>query len=64
MIAVIYKDIMTLKKNALFTVLSCIVAYIYGLYSKNIYAISFICMLMPLILMIAIFDYDSKSRFC
>lgn len=64
MIAIIYKDIMTLKKNALFTVLSCIVAFIYGLYSKNIYAISFSCMLMPLILMIAIFDYDSKSKFC
>jgi len=64
MIAVIYKDIMTLKKNAVFTVLSCIAAYIYGLYSNNIYAISFICILMPLILMIAIFDYDSKSKFC
>lgn len=64
MIAVIYKDIMTLKKNALFTVLSCIVAFIYGLYSNNIYAISFSCMLIPLILMIAIFDYDSKSKFC
>ena len=64
MIAVIYKDIMTLKKNVLFTVLSCIAAYIYGLYSNNIYAISFICILMPLILMIAIFDYDSKSKFC
>ena len=64
MIAVIYKDIMTLKKNALFTVLSCIVAFIYGLYSNNIYVISFSCMLMPLILMIAIFDYDSKSKFC
>ena len=64
MIAVIYKDIMTLKKNALFTVLSCVAAYIYGLYSNNIFAISFICILMPLILMIAIFDYDSKSKFC
>lgn len=64
MIAIIYKDIMTLKKNALFTVLSCIAAYIYRLYSRNIYAISFICILMPLILMIAIFDYDSKSKFC
>ena len=64
MIAVIYKDIMTLKKNTVLTVLFSLLTFIYGLYSKNIYVISFIITVMPSILITDIFDCDSKSKFC
>ena len=64
MIAVIYKDITALKKNTVLTVLFSLLTFVYGLYSKNIYVISFIITVIPSILITDNFDCDSKSKFC
>lgn len=63
MIALILKDIATLKKTLLLTVPICIALAVYGMYENAIFMIPLICAMIPLILTAIAFGYDTKSKF-
>ncbi|MDY3332582.1 MAG: ABC-2 transporter permease [Eubacterium sp.] len=63
MIALILKDIATLKKTLLLTIAICIIFAVYGIYENAIFMIPLICAMIPLILTAIAFGYDGKSNF-
>lgn len=63
MIALILKDIATLKKTLLLTIVICIALSVYGIYENMIVMIPLIYAMMPLILTTIAFGYDTKSKF-
>ncbi|WP_105135274.1 ABC-2 transporter permease [Streptococcus suis] len=63
MIALILKDIATLKKTLLLTIAICIALAAYGIYENAIFMIPLICAMIPLILTAIAFGYDTKSKF-
>lgn len=63
MIALILKDIATLKKTLLFTIAICIALAVYGIYQNTIFIIPLICLMIPLILTAIAFGFDTKSKF-
>lgn len=63
MIALILKDIATLKKTLLLTITICIALAVYGIYENAIFMIPLICAMIPLILTAIAFGYDTKSKF-
>lgn len=63
MIALILKDIATLKKTLLLTIAICIALATYGIYENAIFMIPLICAMIPLILTAIAFGYDTKSKF-
>lgn len=63
MIALILKDIATLKKTLLLTIAICIALAVYGIYENAIFMIPLICAMIPLILTAIAFGYDTKAKF-
>lgn len=63
MIALILKDIATLKKTLLLTVAISIALAVYGIYTNEIFMVPLICAMIPLILTAIAFGYDNKSSF-
>lgn len=63
MIALILKDIATLKKTLFLTIAICIIFAVYGIYENAIFMIPLICAMIPLILTAIAFGYDGKSNF-
>lgn len=63
MIALILKDIATLKKTLLLSLLIFIGINAYSMYKENIFMIPVTCLLMPIILTGVAFGYDIKSNF-
>ena len=63
MTALILKDIATLKKTLLLTILLCIALVVYGVYENEIFMIPLISIMIPLILTAIAFGYDTKSNF-
>ena len=63
MTALILKDIATLKKTLLLTILLCIALVVYGVYENEIFMIPLISTMIPLILTAIAFGYDTKSNF-
>ena len=63
MIALILKDIATLKKTLLLTVAISIALAVYGIYTNEIFVAPLICAMIPLILTAIAFGYDNKSSF-
>lgn len=63
MIALILKDIATLKKTLLLTIAICIALVVYGIYENAIFMIPLICAMIPIILTAIAFGYDTKSKF-
>lgn len=63
MIALILKDIATLKKTLLLTIAICIALAAYGIYENAIFMIPLICAMIPLILTAIAFGFDTKSKF-
>lgn len=63
MIALILKDIATLKKTLLLTIAICIALAAYGIYENTIFMIPLICAMIPLILTAIAFGFDTKSKF-
>lgn len=63
MLALILKDIATLRKTLLLTIPICIGLAIYGIYVNAIFMIPLICAMIPLILTAIAFGYDAKSKF-
>lgn len=63
MIALILKDIATLKKTLLLTTVISIAISVYGIYENTIFMVPLICAIIPLILTAIAFGYDNKSSF-
>ena len=63
MTALILKDIATLKKTLLLTIILSIALVVYGVYENEIFMIPLICTMIPLILTAIAFGYDTKSKF-
>lgn len=63
MIALILKDIATLKKTLLLTFAISIALAVYGIYTNEIFMVPLICAMIPLILTAIAFGYDNKSSF-
>ena len=63
MIALILKDIVTLKKTLLLTVTISIAIALYGIYENALFMVPLICAMIPLILNAIAFGYDTKSNF-
>lgn len=63
MIALILKDIVTLKKTLLLTVTISIAIALYGIYENALFMVPLICAMIPLILNAISFGYDTKSNF-
>lgn len=63
MIALILKDIATLKKTLLLTIVISIAISVYGIYENTIFMVPLICAIIPLILTAIAFGYDNKSSF-
>lgn len=63
MIALILKDIATLKKTLLLTVTISIALAVYGIYENALFMVPLICVMIPLILTAIAFGYDTKSNF-
>ena len=63
MIALILKDIATLKKTLLLTIAICVALAVYGVYENAIFMIPLICAMIPLILTAIAFGFDTKSKF-
>ncbi|MBF6625714.1 ABC-2 transporter permease [Aerococcaceae bacterium zg-BR9] len=63
MLALILKDINTLKKTLLLTIPMSIAIAVYGIYENAIFMIPLICVMIPLILTAIAFGYDNKSNF-
>ena len=63
MIALILKDIATLKKTLLLTVTISIALAVYGIYENELFMVPLICAMIPLILTAIAFGYDTKSNF-
>lgn len=62
MIALILKDIVTLKKTLLLTVNISIAIALYGIYENALFMVPLICAMIPLILNAIAFGYDTKSN--
>lgn len=63
MIALILKDIVTLKKTLLLTVTISIAIALYEIYENALFMVPLICAMIPLILNAIAFGYDTKSNF-
>lgn len=63
MIALIKKDIATMKKTLLVTTLICAFLIVYGIKKSAIYMLPLLCIMLPLMLGAIAFGYDSKSKF-
>lgn len=63
MIALILKDIVTLKKTLLLTVTISIAIALYGIYENVLFMVPLLCAMIPLILNGIAFGYDTKSNF-
>ncbi|MSS77134.1 ABC-2 transporter permease [Anaerococcus sp. AGMB00486] len=63
MIALIIKDIATLKRTLLLSFILCIALSVYSIYSKTLIMIPLMCVFMPLILNSIAFGYDVQSKF-
>ena len=63
MTALILKDIATLKKTLLLTVIISIAIAVYGIYENELFMVPLICAMIPLILTAIAFGYDTKSNF-
>lgn len=63
MIALILKDMVTLKKTLLLTVTICTAIAVYGIYENALFMVPLICAMIPLILTAIAFGYDTKSNF-
>ena len=63
MTALILKDIVTMKKTLMSTLVICFAIVFFGSYEKSIVMIPLICTVMPLILTAIAFGYDTNSKF-
>lgn len=63
MTALILKDIATLKKTLLLTVVISIALAVYGIYENVLFMVPLMCIMIPLILTAIAFGYDNKSNF-
>ncbi len=63
MFALIIKDISTLKKTLVLTLIICICLGGYGIYEDMIFMVPLICAMIPLILSAISFGYDTASGF-
>ena len=63
MTALILKDIATMKKTLMSTLVICFAIVFFGSYEKSIVMIPLICTVMPLILTAIAFGYDTNSKF-
>lgn len=63
MTALILKDIATLKKTLLLTVIISIALAVYGINENELFMVPSICAMIPLILTAIAFGYDTKSNF-
>lgn len=63
MIALILKDIVTLKKSLLLTLVISLAISVYGVYNNAVFMVPLICVIIPLILTAIAFGYDAKSNF-
>lgn len=63
MTALIKKDIATMKKTLIITILTCIGLIIYGISKEAVYMVPLLCVMMPIILNAISFGYDSRSQF-
>ena len=63
MIALIYKDIITLKKTIVIALIMGVVLTGQSIMKNEIFLVSFIYALFPMSLMISSLAYDSKAKF-
>lgn len=61
--ALIFKDIVTIKKSIILTLFLSIAIGVYGIYNNAILVIPGICLIIPIILTSISFGYDTKSNF-
>ena len=63
MIALIYKDIITLKKTLALSLIMGVFLTAQSIMKNEIFLVSFISALFPMSLMISSLAYDSKAKF-
>lgn len=63
MIALIKKDIFTMRKTLLITILTSIALIVYGIWNNAVYMVPLLCIMMPIILNAISFGYDSRAKF-